>query len=187
MTTFGLQREKIPASIDKRSLAQAIAVAVKALVASIETRKNDFWINVELNIHIEHGSALEKHASVNVYIASDVRKRVKGTTGKVVSPEPIHRIRIQAKLNEMTIARVMAYVVKTVLTAVQAEQDDFWVNIDLNVHIKRGQAYEKKARVNVYGDLIDPCGTTVVESVNSNEVPPEVLQDFCEDFEKREK
>jgi hypothetical protein len=84
----------------------------------------------------------------------------------------------------MAIAWSMAWVVKTLVTSVQATQDDFWVNLDLNVHVKRGKPYEKRARVNVNGDLIDPCGTTVVESIAENEVLAEVLGSFCENLEE---
>lgn len=61
--------------------------------------------------------------------------------------------RIKAKLDEILLAQAMAVMVKTILTAVAAENDDYWVNVDLNVHIQAGRASQKQAKINVYGDL----------------------------------
>jgi hypothetical protein len=184
MAALGLQRAKIAATFHKRPLAHSMGVAVECLCAATKTRRKDFRINVDLNIHIQDGTPLEKHARINVYVSSDVGNRVNDAAGKVVPLDRTRRVRIPATLDEMTIARAMAWVVKTLVTSVQAEKDDFWVNVDLDVHVKRGKAYEKKARINVYGDLIDPCGTTVVESIDWNEVPAGILAALCEDFEE---
>jgi hypothetical protein len=175
MTALGLRREKIAATFDKRQLAQSIAVVVESLRSATKTPRTDFWINVDLNVHIHGKTAFDKHARINVYVSSDVGSLVRDTGGKVVPPDKTHRVRIQAELDEMTVARAMAWVVKTLVDSVQTEREDFWVNVDLNVHIKRGKAYEKKARLNVYGDLIDPCDTTIVESIDWDEIPPEAL------------
>ncbi len=176
MRALGLQREKIAATFDKRELARSIAVAVDSLCAATKTRGQDFWINVDLTVHLRDGTAFEKHARINVYVPSDV--------GHVASPNQTRLVRVQAQLDEMTIATGMACVVKTLATSVQALQNDFWVNVDLNVHINRGKAYEKKARLNVYGDLVDPCDTTVTESADWNKVPSEILGTLCEDLEE---
>ncbi len=74
MMNYGLEREKIPARIDKRALAKAISLAVDALVSSTETEHDDFWIGVELNVHIEAGTAPERHARVNVYAPAIIRR-----------------------------------------------------------------------------------------------------------------
>jgi|GEM_PF-3458630 len=181
---YGLQRERIAATLDKRALAQAIAVVVDALVKGTETAKSNFWINVELNAHIQAGRVLDRHARITAYIPSTFPSP--RSTGKVQAPSLACRIKIPAALDEVIVARSMAWVVRTLLTAVETERDDFWVNIDLNVHIKRGKAYEKKARINVFGDLLDTYGTTIVDTIEQNEIPLEVLQGFCEDFERRE-
>jgi hypothetical protein len=73
----------------------------------------------------------------------------------------LQRRRIKAKLDKLRIAQAMAVTVKTILEAVEADHDDFWVHVDLNVHIEGGKALEKCARINVYGDLIDPCETDI--------------------------
>lgn len=183
-TDYGLQRERIAATLDKRALAQAMAVVVDALVSGTETDKSNFWINVELNVHIQARKVLDRHARITAYIPSTNSSA--RTTGRVHAPLLAHRIKVPAALDEVIVARSMAWVVRTLLTAIQAERDDFWVNIDLNVHIKRGAAYEKKARINVFGDLIDTYGTTIVDTVEQNEIPFEVLEGFCRDFERRE-
>ncbi|MGO9571446.1 MAG: hypothetical protein ACLP5H_28310 [Desulfomonilaceae bacterium] len=92
----------------------------------------------------------------------------------------LQRERIKARLDKILIARAMAMTVKAILTAVEAEHDDYWVNVDLNVHIQGGKAFEKRARINVYGDLIDPYKTNIFPSVELNEVPPEILKALCE-------
>ncbi len=69
--------------------------------------------------------------------------------------------RIRAKLDEIPLAQAMAVMVKTILTAVVAENDDYWVNVDLNVHIQAGRAFEKLARINVYGDLANDVARDV--------------------------
>jgi len=92
----------------------------------------------------------------------------------------LQRERIKAKLDKILIAQAMAVTVKAILTAVEAEHEDYWVNVDLNVHIQGGRALEKHARINVYGDLIDPYRTNIFPSMEANEVPPEVLKSFCE-------
>lgn len=92
----------------------------------------------------------------------------------------LQRERIKAKLDKVLIAQAMAVTVKAILTAVEAEHDDYWVNVDLNVHIQRGKALEKLARINVYGDLIDPYKTSIFPNVELNEVPAEILKAFCE-------
>jgi len=71
------------------------------------------------------------------------------------------RERIKAKLDKLLLAQAMAVTVKAILTAVEAEHDDYWVNVDLNVHIQGGKAFEKHARINVYGDLTDPYKTSI--------------------------
>jgi hypothetical protein len=63
------------------------------------------------------------------------------------------RDRIKATLDEILIARAMAGTVKAIMTAVETEDYDYWVSVDLNVHIRGGKALEKHARINVYGDL----------------------------------
>ncbi len=87
----------------------------------------------------------------------------------------LERQRIQAKLDKTLIAQAMAVVVKTMLSAVEAEQDDYWVNVDLNIHFQAGKALEKHARINVYGDLADPFGTDLLAPSNCFKVPSEVL------------
>lgn len=168
-TTFELQRVKIRAVLDKKPLAQAAALAVKTLLCAVECQKDDFWISVDLNVHIKMEKALEKIARINVY-----------ETGG--TPFESQRVQIKAVLDEKTLAQAMACVVKTLLTAVKTEQEDFWVNFDLNVHIQTGESLEKRARINVYGDLLDSYGTTIVDTADSFTVPSEVFKAFCEDF-----
>jgi hypothetical protein len=96
------------------------------------------------------------------------------------SPEGLERQKIPARLDRHVIARAMAEVVKAMLVAVETDQDDFWVNIDLDLHIQAGKALEKCARVNVYGEVVDPAGLCSAESGDENEVPSEVFRSFCE-------
>jgi hypothetical protein len=177
-----LLRERIAATIDKQAIAYAVAHAVDAILKGTESARIDFWINVDLNVHIQNQKVLERHAGINVYVPANFPAIAK--TSKVSPPDVSHRIMIPAALDEKTIASAMASVVRALVIAVQAEQDDFWVNVDLNVHVKRGRSHEKKARINVYGDLINPYGTTVVEAIDQNEIPFEVLDSLCEDLEK---
>ncbi len=92
----------------------------------------------------------------------------------------LKRERIKAKLNKILIAQAMAVTVKAILTAVEAEPDDYWVNVDLKVHIQGGRALEKRARIDVYGDLVDPYKTNIFPNLELNEVPSEILKAFCE-------
>jgi hypothetical protein len=184
-TTFGLEREKIRATIDKRPLARAIALAIETLQGTVRTIRDDFWVNTQLNVNIQSGKALDKHVRVNVYVPAPTDGSRNQNTGKIVVPPPERRVRIKAELEEKTLAWAMAWVIQTVLTAVQAEQKDFWVNIDINVHMRYGKAREKRARINVYGDLIDTYDTTIVDAADSNVIPQEILQEFCEDFGRK--
>jgi|WetSurSiteA1Bulk_404760.scaffolds.fasta_scaffold48306_1 hypothetical protein len=92
----------------------------------------------------------------------------------------LQREKIKAKLDKVLLAQAMAVTVKAILTAVEAEHNDYWVNVDLNVHIQGGKAFEKHARINVYGDLTDPYKTSIFPTVELNEVPSEVLKALCE-------
>jgi hypothetical protein len=92
----------------------------------------------------------------------------------------LQREKIKAKLDKVLLAQAMAVTVKAILTAVEAEHDDYWVNVDLNVHIQGGKAFEKHARINVYGDLTDPYKTSIFNNMELNQVPSEVLKALCE-------
>jgi hypothetical protein len=92
----------------------------------------------------------------------------------------LQRERIRAKLDKVLIAQAMAVTVKALLTAVEAENDDYWVNVDLNIHIQRGKALEKLAKVNVYGERIGSYKTNIFPNVELNQVPTEILKAFCE-------
>jgi hypothetical protein len=92
----------------------------------------------------------------------------------------LQREKIEAKLDKLLLAQAIAVTVKAILTAVEAEHDDYWVNVDLNVHIQGGKALEKHARINVYGDLIDSYKTSIFPTMDINEVPSEVLKTLCE-------
>jgi len=181
-TVCGLEREKIRATLDKRPLATAIALAVETIQGAVETDADDFWVNMDLNVNIRSGKALDKNVTVYVYTPVGLDGSTNGCDGKVAVPPQGRRTRISAKLEEKSLAWAMAWVIQTILTAVQAEQDDFWVNIDLNVHITDGKAKEKKARINVYGDLTAIYDTTIVDTVETNVIPEEILQRLCEDF-----
>lgn len=185
-TTFGLEREKIRATIDKRPLAKAIGLAIETAQGAVRTIRDDFWVNMELNVNIQNSKALDKHVRVHVYVPASTDGSRSQDTGKIAVPPPERRVRIKAELEETTLAWAMAWVIQTLLTAVRAEQEDFWVNIDINVHIRHGKAREKRARINVYGDLIDTYDTTIVDAADSNVIPQEILQEFCEDFGRKE-
>lgn len=185
-TTCGLEREKIRATLDKKPLAKAIALMIETLQGAITTDTDDFWVNTDLNVNIQGGKALDKHVVVNVYVPSGVKYSRNSDSGKIAVPPQEHRITISAELEEKSLAWAMAWVIQSLLTAVKAEHDDFWVNIDLNVHITHGKAREKRARINVYGDLIDMYDTTIVDTRDSNVIPQEILQAFCEDFGDKE-
>jgi hypothetical protein len=88
--------------------------------------------------------------------------------------------RIKAKLDKVLIAQAIAVTVKAILTAVEAENDDYWVNVDLNVHIQGGKALEKLARINVYAERLDPYKTNIFPNIELSEVPTEILKAFCE-------
>jgi len=185
-TTFGLNREKIRATLDKMPLARAIALAIETLQRAVTTDTDDFWVNMDLNMNIQMGKAFDKHVRVYVYVPMGGCGSETPCNGKVAVPPPERRIGIKAELEEKSLAWAMAWVFKTLLTAVQAEQDDFWVNVDLNVHMRHGKAKEKRARINVYGDLIDTYGTTIVDTVDTNVIPEEILQTLCENFGEKE-
>jgi hypothetical protein len=184
--TFGLEREKIRATLDKKPLAKAIALVIETLQGAVTTDADDFWVNTDLNVNIQSGKALDKHVRINVYVPLDGDDSRDPCNAKIAAPPPERRTSIKAELEEKSLAWSMAWVIQTLLTAVQAEQKDFWVNIDLNVHIMHGKAREKRARINVYGDLIDTCDTTIVDALETNVVPEEILQVFCEDFGQKE-
>jgi len=93
------------------------------------------------------------------------------------------RRKIPARLDKQIIARAMADVVKAMLAAVEADQEDFWVTVNLDIHICSGKAMEKHARVNVYGDFRDPVEASSTQQINNNEVPSEVFRSFCEPAE----
>lgn len=80
----------------------------------------------------------------------------------------LQRERIKAKLDKTLLAQAMAMTVKALLTAIDAENDDYWVNVDLNVHIQGGRALEKLARVNVYGDLTNDLARDVQEGMGDD-------------------
>jgi hypothetical protein len=124
-----------------------------------------------------HGTALGesqthkvRHLRTSVERGSDMEEDAKF----------LQRERIKAKLDKVLIAQAMAVTVKAILTAVEAEHDDYWVNVDLNVHIHGGKALEKLARINVYGDRIDPYKTNIFPNMELSEVPTEILKAFCE-------
>jgi len=185
-TTFGLEREKIKATLDKEPLAKAIALVIKTLQEAVTTNADDFWVNTDLNVNIQSGKALDKHVAITVYVPLSADGSGDQVEGKTAVPLPEQRIRIQAKLEERSLAWAMALVIKTLLTAVQAEQEDFWVNIDLNVHMNHGKAKEKRATINVYGDLIDMYNTTIVDTSETNVIPEEILRELCEAFGEKE-
>jgi hypothetical protein len=185
-TTFGLEREKIRATLDKKPLAMAMALMIETLQGAITTDANDFWVNTDLNVNIRSGKALDNHVRVNAYVPSGVVNSENHDTGKIAVPPLENRIGIRAELDEKSLAWAMAWVIQTLLTTVQAEQGDFWVNIDLNVRIKHGKAQEKRARINVYGDLVDAYDTTIVDTRESNVIPEEILQTLCEELKKNE-
>jgi hypothetical protein len=96
----------------------------------------------------------------------------------------LERQKIQARLDKTLIAQAMAVVVKALLSGVEAEQDDYWVNVDLSIHFQDGKALEKHARINVYGDLVDPYATDIFGESNYFKVPSEVLNALKENSEK---
>jgi hypothetical protein len=77
----------------------------------------------------------------------------------------LQRDRIPVKLDKILLAQAMAVTVKAILTAIEAENDDYWVNVDLNVHVQGGRALQKLARVNVYGDLTKDLARDVQEGL----------------------
>lgn len=181
-TTFGPQREKIKAVLDKRALAQAMAIVVNTLLVSVVAEKDDFWVNIDLDVHVQEAKAFEKNARINVCagVALENFWKLTGT----ITPVQLRQTQIEAALDEKALAQAMAWVVKTLLMAVRAEQDEFWVNICLSVHINEGKALQKNAKVNVYGDLVDPYATTIADALDENEIPSEVFKAFCEHQEE---
>jgi hypothetical protein len=175
-TPFGLEREKIRATLDKKPLVRAIALAIETLQGTIETGMEDFSVNVDLTVNIQREKALDKNVRVNVYVPRFWDDSRPSYGGKAVVPSPENRISISAELDQKTLAWSMAWVIQTLLTAVRAEQEDFWVKIDLNVHIMNGRANEKRATINVYGDLIDPYATTIVETLSLGVISEEFLR-----------
>jgi hypothetical protein len=180
-TTCELQREKIRAVLDKRALAQAMAVVVKTLLVSVRAEKDDFWVYTDLDVHIQEGKTLEKNARINV--SDGVALENCGRSTATVTPLQLRQTKIEAVLDEKSLALAMSWVVKTLLTAVQKEQEDFWVNIHFNVHLQRGIALEKRAKINVYGDLVDSYGTTIADTIDDNEIPSQIFRAFCEHLE----
>jgi hypothetical protein len=185
-TMSGLEREKVRATLDKKPLAKAIALVTKTLQEAVTADVDDFWVNTELNVNIKGGKALDKHAAITVYVPLRADGSRDPINGKTAVPLPEQRIGIQAKLDEKSLARASAWVVKTLLTTVKAEQEDFWVTIDLNVHMTHGKAKEKRATINVYGDLIDMYNTTIVDTSETNVIPEEILRELCEDLGEKE-
>src|SRR5512139_1326015 len=80
----------------------------------------------------------------------------------------LQRDRIPVKLDKILLAQAMAVTVKAILTAIEAENDDYWVNVDLNVHVQGGRALQKLARVNVYGDLTNDLARDVQEGMGDD-------------------
>ena len=80
----------------------------------------------------------------------------------------LQRDRIPVKLDKILLAQAMAVTVKAILTAIEAENDDYWVNVDLNVHVQGGRALQKLARVNVYGDLTKDLALDVQEGMGDD-------------------
>jgi len=95
----------------------------------------------------------------------------------------LSRQKIPARLDKQIIARAVADVVKAMLAAVEADQEDFWVTVNLDIHICSGKAMEKHARVNVYGEFRDPVEASATRPIDENEVPSEVFRSFCEPAE----
>jgi hypothetical protein len=185
-TPFGLEREKIRATLDKKPLAKAIALAIETLQESVKSCKDDYWVSADLNVNVQRGKTQDKHVKVNVYVPRIERGATHEQGGKSATPAPENRVSIKAELEERTLAWAMAWVIHTILTAVSCEQEDYWVNLEMNVHITNGRAMEKRARINVYGDLIDQYETTIIDAVESNIIPEDILQAFCEDFRDKD-
>lgn len=97
----------------------------------------------------------------------------------------LERKKIRATIDKKPLAQAMAVVVKALLSTIRAEQDDFWVNIEFNVHIQNGVALEKMATVNIYGDLVDPYDLPPEDTIE-NQIPPEILTSFCEGLIKKD-
>jgi len=90
--TVLLQRERIKAKLDKKLLAQAMAVTVKAILTAIEAEDDDYWVNVDLNVHVQGGRALQKLARVNVYggLTKDLARDVQAGMGDDLLMEKYH-------------------------------------------------------------------------------------------------
>jgi hypothetical protein len=181
-TPFGLQMEKIGATLDKRPLARALALATETLQGAVETDTHDFWVNADLNVHIQSSKALYKHVKVYVYEPLGEEASSNSFERKIGVPPPERRMILKAKIDKTALAWAMGWVIQALLTSVRAEREDFWVNIDLNVRMNYEKAKEKRANINVYGNVIDTYDTIIVETLASNFVPEDILQSFCESF-----
>jgi hypothetical protein len=87
----------------------------KAKMALEAIRGERTLANVDLNVHIQDGTPLEKHARINLYVPSKV--------GKGAPPNQAGLVRIQAELDEMTIERGMAAVAQSVTKASEVKED----------------------------------------------------------------
>ncbi len=95
-------------------------------------------------------------------------------------PIRMEREKVKAKLNKTALAHAVAQLVKQMLPSIQTQELDYWVHLDLDVHIKNGKAQEKLAKINLYTEMADPYGTNILDVPAENELPTEFFKAFCD-------
>jgi hypothetical protein len=94
------------------------------------------------------------------------------------SPKTLDREKIKAKLDKSALAHGVAQLIRRILLSVDATDKDFWVHLELDIHIEDGKATEKLAKLNLYADMIDPYGTNILNVPKHQDVPTEVFRGF---------
>jgi hypothetical protein len=94
------------------------------------------------------------------------------------SPETLEREKVKARLNKTELAQGVAQLIKRVLASVNAVEKDYWVRLELDIHVENGKATEKLAKLNLYADMIDQYGTNVLNVPGQYDVPTEFFRGF---------
>lgn len=96
------------------------------------------------------------------------------------NPVLLGKEKVRAKLDKSALAQAVANMIRTLVGSTYTDEKDFWIQLDLSVHIVNGKLLEKAAKVNVYSESTDPYGTNIVDLPSNNEIPTEVFRSFCD-------
>ncbi len=92
--------------------------------------------------------------------------------------------KVNARLNKPVLAQAIAQLVKAITESVHAQEPDFWVKLELDLHIENGKARDKLARLNLYADIssdmAEDYNTQVFDAPAENEIPSMFFKQFVE-------